>query len=266
MEVVKQSSLHQMMFTDKGFEITQNEKELEQRIEFAKTLFDLKFSEKDFQGFKFIKYENDLFSETLYSLGFRLYKDTTQNTLGSIRKSENSFRVYFYKPTIEDFDSTVRLKEGRKSYRIIVNGNYSLWKYKYTLTTKLCSCDLRFKSEEDLHNFEQEVLPKYKKQLLGYKEMYCKNCDNFIFLTQPLQFYWNNNKKEQFYFKLNHSEINGVITRLWVDKVVFFVDNLKITLYKEEVLKEDKIEAINKQIFTVMYKTYEIKVKKEEVE
>ncbi len=250
MKVIKQSTLQHMLFTENGFEVIEDKDNLEKRINFAKSLLKLQFTGHGIRGYEFTLLDDDLFSDTLYSMGFRVYKDFSVNSLEGIRKCSGSIRHYFFKPNKEDFKQTISVK----------------WPYKITLSNKFCYYTLYFKTEEDAKYFDKELYPKYKVQLLGGKVLYCENCGNFIFLTPPLQYHYRIKEKEQFYFKLGYEQENGVITRLWVDKVVFFVDNLKISVYEEEVLKETEITVKNNKKFLVQNKVKEIQVKKEEVE
>lgn len=266
MEVVKQSTLQKMLFTDNGFEVVEDKDDLEKRINFSKSLLKLQFTGHGMQGYEFTLFDDDTFSDTLYNIGFRVYKDYSISSLSGISKESGKFRNYFYNPSKDDFTTTVKMKERRKTYDFETKSFMVKWPYKITLSNKFCYYTLYFKTEEDCKHFEKELYPKYRVNLLGGKIVYCKNCGNFTFLTPPLQYHYRIKEKEQFYFKLGYEQENGVITRLWVDKVVFFVDNLKISVYEEEVLKEDKIKSKNNDIFTVQYNTTEIKVKKEEVE
>ena len=248
MKVVKQSSLQQMLFTENGFEVVEDKDDLEKRINFSKLLLKLQFTGHGIQGYEFTLFDDDSFSDALYSMGFRVYKDYSISSIEGIRKDSGSIRHYFLNPTKEDFKSMKN------------------WNYKITLSNKFCYYTLFFKTEEDKLYFEKELYPKYRVQLLGGKIVFCENCGNFTFLTPPLQYHYRIKEKEQFYFKLGYEQENGVITRLWVDKVVFFVDNLKISIYEEDLLKETEIIAKNNQKFTLKTKGKEIVVKKEEVE
>ena len=266
MKVVKQSSLQQMMFTENGFEITENTRDLEKRIDFAKTLLNLQFTGKSIMGWEFTLFEYDSFSDILHNLGFRLKDDVSVGSLGNYMKSYDYFRAYFYKPTIDDFKSSYKIEETKNYYNITQKSFMIKWPYHIGIKNALCDAILHFKTEEEKEYFEKELLSKYKKHFIGSKKLYCENCNNFIFLTPPLKYDYKINEKEQFYFKLGHNEENGIISRLWVDKVVFFVDNLKISVYEKEVLEETEVITKNNQKFTIQNKVKKIEVKKEKVE
>ena len=176
---VKQSTLQKMLFTDNGFEIVEDKDDLEKRINFSKSLLNLQFTGHGIQGYEFTLFDDDLFSDALYSMGFRVYKDYSMSSLEGIKKDSGSIRHYFFKPTKEDFKSMKK------------------WPYKITLSNKYCYYTLYFKTEEDYKHFDKELYPKYKVQLQGGKVVYCKNCGNFTFLTPPLQYHYNIKEKEE---------------------------------------------------------------------